>query len=163
MPTAWKKWLSSQFYISLWHSTKLSHAHLQIPKISNYVTNTSFVDWKTECNLLTCDASILRNEGISMLRHFRTNNCAKMSARQIMEICFPFFRSCHSLHSAANSASVEHSTSINIAKTFVDICHWLFSATRNSIRAQCLYCTSLMDSNVRHSWSGAICQYQLCT
>ena len=160
MPTARKKWLSSWFCVWLWGSRNLIHAHLQISKISNEGTNTSFANWKTECQLLTSDASILGNEGISMLQHFGTNNSAKTtSASQNMELCFLFFISCHSLHPATDSAYVDCSTSINIAKDMLTFVTDSFSATRNSIRGQCLYCTSLMDSVVRHCCSGAICQY----
>jgi hypothetical protein len=59
-----------------------------------------------------------------MLWHF---SCDRMAwARQIMELCFCFFRSHHSFYQASNSASVDCSTSINIAKTLVGISYWLF-------------------------------------
>jgi hypothetical protein len=49
--------------------------HLRIFNISNGVTNSSFADWKTQCHLSCCDASILANDGISTLQQLRTNSC----------------------------------------------------------------------------------------
>lgn len=49
-------------------------AHLPGSKIWNDVTIISFADWKTECHLSSCDASIHANDRISTLRHFRTNS-----------------------------------------------------------------------------------------
>jgi len=149
----------------MWRWMNLSHAHFQISKISNYLTNTSLADWKSECNFLTCNASIVGNEGISMPQHFKTNNSTKTSARQNMELCFPFFRSCHSLHPAINSASIEHSTSINIAKTVVDVCHWLFLGSKEFYQSTLfvlyiihgLHCEALLE------WCYLSVSSQLCT
>jgi len=79
--------------------------------------------------------------------------------RQIMELCFSCSGSSHFSHPAAKCASVEHSTSINIAKIFVVVSYWRL-ATRNSVTA-CLYHTSLTVSTVRHCCRSAICQKSL--
>ena len=134
-----------------------SCAHLQISKISNDVTNTSFVDRKTECLLLGCDASSLANDSITMLQHFRNNSCDRMAwARPIMELWFSCCRSHHSFYQEINCASVECSTSINTAKMFVDVSHWLFLSNKEFYHGTCLYCTSLTESITRHSCSDTV-------
>ena len=115
------------------------------------------VDWKSECQLLSCDAMIIVNIGISTLQHFRTNSCDRMAwARQIMELWFSCCRSHHSFYREINRASVDRSTSINTAKMFVDVSHWLFLSDKEFYHSTCLYCTSLTDSIMRHSCSDTV-------
>jgi len=66
-------------------------AYLGISKILNVVTNSFFADWKTECQLLSCDALNLENDGFSMLQHFRANSCDRMAwVRQIRDLSLFF-------------------------------------------------------------------------
>jgi hypothetical protein len=46
---------------------------------------------------LSCNASILMNDGIIMPQHFWSHICERTAwARQIMELCFSCFKSYHS-------------------------------------------------------------------
>ena len=67
-----------------------------------------------------------------------------------MELCFSCSRSFRAFHPLTSSASVDHNTSINIAKMCVDVSD-SFSATRNSITACYLYQISLTPL-----WGGAV-------
>jgi hypothetical protein len=58
----------------------------------------------------------------STLQHLRTNSCDRTAwARQIMDLYFSRFGRCHSFRSVTNNASLDRSTSTNIAKTFVGV------------------------------------------
>ena len=58
--------------------------------ILNDVTNTSFAHWKTVCWLLGCDVSILVNNGISMLQHFRTDSYDRTAwVKQLFSFALP--------------------------------------------------------------------------
>lgn len=86
-----------------------------------------FADWKTEHHLSSCDVSIIINDVIIMLWHFRTNSCDRtVSAIQILELWFSCFRSHHSFCAVTSGASVDCSTFINIAQMFVDVYPWMF-------------------------------------
>jgi hypothetical protein len=88
----------------------------------------------TERPLSGRDVSTLANNDIiSTLQHFKTNSCDRTaSASQITALCFPCFGSHHSFHPATNSTSVDCSTDINIAKTYVDVPHLFFNGKKNS-------------------------------
>ena len=57
-----------------------------------------------------------------MLQQFKTNICERMDGvKYITELRSSCFRSHHSFSLITNGASANHSTSINTAKTFMDI------------------------------------------
>ena len=66
--------------------------HLGISSILNDVTNASLPDWKTQCQFLGCGASILMNNGISMLQHFRTDSCDKMAWARCKVLLFSYLK-----------------------------------------------------------------------
>lgn len=112
------------------------------------MTNISFTNCKTECQQLDSDVSTLKNDCTSILQHFRVNSCIRI-AGQTMQLCFTCFGGHHSFHPTTNGASVSHSTAINTDGVTVDVSHWYFFATKNSVTAHCLYGTSLTDSNLK--------------
>lgn len=122
-----------------------SCTHFPISEITYDVTNTSFTDWKTECQQLDSDVSTLKTDGTSKLQHFRAKSCIRL-ARQTIQLCFTSFGSHHYFHPATNSTSVNHSNATNTTEVTVDVSHWYFFVTKNSITAYCLYDTSLTDS-----------------
>jgi hypothetical protein len=78
--------------------------------------------WMTEHHLSSCDVSIIINDGIIMLWHFRTNSCeGTVSVSQILELWFSCFRSHHSFCAVPSGASVDRSSFINITQIFVDV------------------------------------------
>lgn len=104
----------------------LSPARLRIPKIPDEMPSISFVDRRTERQLSSCDASIPTKDGISTLQHIKTNICDRTAwARHTWEFFSSCFGSRHTLHRTINGADVDHSTSINVAETFVYVSHWL--------------------------------------
>jgi hypothetical protein len=120
------------------------------------MTNTSFVNSNSWAPVIRSDVSILVNNDISTLRHFRTNSCErKACVRQILELCFSCFRSCHSFRSVTNSASVNHSTSLQTAKMSEDAAQWFFLSNKE-FYCSTLYCTSLTDQIVRRCCSGTL-------
>jgi len=115
----------------------------------------------TEHKLSGHDVSILMNNDISTLQHFRTKSCERtVCMEQILDLWFSCFRSCYSFHSATNYASVNHNTSLHIAKTFVDASPWFFLSNKEFYHSK-LYCTSLTDPIVRCCWSGTVSQTKI--
>jgi hypothetical protein len=104
-----------------------------------------------------CDAATLANDGNSPLQHFRTNRCDRTAwATQITELWFSRFGSHHSFLPAAIGASVDPSTSINIAKKFVNISHWFIEDDTELYQNTFLCHTSFTDSILRLCCSGTI-------
>jgi len=100
-----------------------SRALRRISKISKDVAaETSLADQKTQHKLSDCDVSTLANDGISPLQHFRTNRCDRTAwATQITELWVSRFGSRHTFLPAVIGASVDSSTSVNMAKSL-----WIF-------------------------------------
>lgn len=122
------------------------------------MTDTSFADRKTQHTWSVCDASTLANDGISPLQHFRANYCDRtVWATQIMELWFSCFGSRHSSRPMATGASVDCSTSINIAKKFGDISHWFIVNEEELYQSAFYYHTSLTDHILRLCCSGTVC------
>jgi hypothetical protein len=137
MPSTKKKWLFSQFCVQLSLRNPL-HAHCHISKILNNMINSSFVDSNN-----WAPVSLLMNNDISTLQHFKTNSCERTACMsQVLELWFACFRSCYSFHSVSNNASLNHSTSLLIAKTFVDASPWFFLSNKEFYHSK-LYWTSL--------------------
>lgn len=126
------------------------------------MTNTSFAHWKTICQLLGCDVSILVNNGISMLQHFRTNSYDRTAwARQIMQLCSPCSRSHYSFCPVTNSTSVDCSTATSTGKMLGGISHWWFNGNKELHHSSLFILTITDQPVVRPCCSGAICQKYL--
>jgi hypothetical protein len=90
MPITQKKWL---FFVSF-ATVRLRRTHLvhtlNTSKISNDETNTAYAARKNECQLLSCDALLLTNNGNSMPQHFRTTSFGRMAEQGTTSSCmFP--------------------------------------------------------------------------
>ena len=109
------------------------------------MTNTSFADSNTESQLSGCEVSMLVNDSISTLQHFRTNGCDKTaSIRQILELCISSFGSSHFFHSVTNSVSVNCSTSTNTVNLFMDVSYIFFLGNNESYHSR-LFLLHIID------------------
>ena len=87
------------------------------PKIKEVVINNSFVDWKIECQLSGCDASIVVNDGICMLQHLRGNSCDSrpdLSETNDQALLFLFCK-LSPFCPVTNDISAKYNTSLNNA------------------------------------------------
>jgi hypothetical protein len=109
-----------------------------------------FLNKRQSASLAGCDESILANNAIRTLQHFRINSCDRTAwAKQNLLICFSCFRSRLSFCPTNKGASTDHSISVNIATICAIFLTHTFLATNNNTTAYLLLRQSLIDSIVR--------------
>jgi hypothetical protein len=136
VPTTRKEWLFSRFCVRLWafeEPISRTPSNIQDLEWCDYRFLWWLDDWASVVELWRVDPHKRRHQ------HFRANSCDRTAwAEQIMELCFSYFGSRNFFRRTTNGASVDRSTSTNIAKTSVDVSHWFFPDNRECYQSTLL-------------------------